>query len=503
MTTTSEQISSNDEILSTQRLPYAFAKRHGVLISRIEDNAVHILHRENFNPAILPELKRVTGRKLTLDTASEDQFAAILAQTYEQGSDQAMAMMEGVGDELDLDQLAETLEPEDLMEADDDAPIIRLINALLTESIKVNASDIHIEPFENRMRVRFRVDGMLREILQPPGNIAPLVISRIKVMAKLDIAEKRLPQDGRISVRIAGRPVDVRVSTLPSGHGERVVMRLLDKQAGRLDINHLGMEDKAREAFESLLQRPHGIILVTGPTGSGKTTTLYAGLTRLNIKSRNILTVEDPIEYYIDGVGQTQVNSKVDMTFARGLRSILRQDPDVVMIGEIRDLETASIAVQASLTGHLVLSTLHTNSAVGAITRLRDMGVEPFLLSSSLIGVMAQRLVRKLCPDCKQAHTITDSEREWLDLPADHSTTIYSAVGCSNCNHIGYVGRSGLYEFIPVDDRLKDMIHDGEGEHAMETYARTYTNSLTEDGKRMILKGETSLEEVLRVSQED
>ena len=353
------------------------------------------------------------------------------------------------------------------------------------------------------MRVRFRVDGMLREILNPPGNIAPLVISRVKVMAKLDIAEKRLPQDGRISLRVAGRSVDVRVSTLPSGYGERIVLRLLDKQAGRLDLEQLGMAEMSRHTFDSLLHKPHGIILVTGPTGSGKTTTLYAGLTRLNIKSRNILTVEDPIEYYINGIGQTQVNTKVDMSFARGLRSILRQDPDVVMIGEIRDLETASIAVQASLTGHLVLSTLHTNTAIGAITRLRDMGIEPFLLASSLIGVLAQRLVRKLCPDCKKAHVITQSEREWLELKEGNNPTIYSAVGCAKCNQQGFAGRTGLYELVPIDEKLMDMIHDGDGEHAMETYARTKTPSLNQDGKRLILEGITCLEEVLRVSRED
>ena len=489
--------------LTPQALPYAFAKRHGVLIGQIEDDQVQLLHRSDFSPGILPEVSRVTGRRLTLSPASDEQFDALLAQTYERGSDQAIAMMEGVGDELDLDQLAETLEPEDLLEAEDDAPIIRLINAMLTEAIKINASDIHIEPFESRMRVRFRVDGMLREILQPPGNIAPLVISRIKVMAKLDIAEKRLPQDGRISLRVAGRAVDVRVSTLPSGYGERVVMRLLDKQAGRLTLDKLGMASDVQAQFNTLLHKPDGIILVTGPTGSGKTTTLYAGLARLNVKSRNILTVEDPIEYYIDGIGQTQVNAKVGMTFARGLRSILRQDPDVVMIGEIRDLETATIAVQASLTGHLVLSTLHTNSAIGAITRLRDMGVEPFLLASSLIGVLAQRLVRKLCPACKQAHTASPSECEWLNLTDCEAPTIYSASSCGQCNHLGYVGRTGVYEFVPVDDRLQDMIHDGEGEHAMEEYARTLSPSLRQDGRRLILDGVTSLEEVLRVSRED
>ncbi len=489
--------------LTPQTLPYAFAKRHGVLIGQIEDDQVQLMHRPDFSPAILAEISRVTGRKLSLSPASDEQFDALLAQTYERGSDQAIAMMEGVGEELDLDQLAETLEPEDLMEAEDDAPIIRLINAMLTEAIKINASDIHIEPFESRMRVRFRVDGMLREILQPPGNIAPLIISRIKVMAKLDIAEKRLPQDGRISLRVAGRAVDVRVSTLPSGHGERVVMRLLDKQAGRLTLENLGMAKDVQTKFNTLLHKPDGIILVTGPTGSGKTTTLYAGLARINVKSRNILTVEDPIEYYIDGIGQTQVNAKVGMSFARGLRSILRQDPDIVMVGEIRDLETATIAVQASLTGHLVLSTLHTNSAIGAITRLRDMGVEPFLLASSLIGVMAQRLVRKLCPACKKPHTTTESEREWLNLPEGDAPTIYSASSCGECNHLGYAGRTGVYEFVPVDDKLQDMIHDGEGEHAMEQYARTYASTLRQDGRRLILEGVTSLEEVLRVSRED
>jgi len=489
--------------ITPQILPYAFAKRHGVLIGQIEDEHINLIHHGQPDPVVLAEVSRITHRRLNLSKSTDEQFAALLAQTYERGSDQAMAMMEGVGEELDLDELAETLEPEDLMEADDDAPIIRLINALLSEAIKVNASDVHIEPFENSLRVRFRVDGMLREILKPPGNIAPLVISRIKVMAKLDIAEKRLPQDGRISLRVAGRAVDVRVSTLPSGYGERVVMRLLDKQAGRLDLEQLGMSKKVYDNFHSLLHKPYGIILVTGPTGSGKTTTLYAGLSVLNVKSRNILTVEDPIEYYIDGIGQTQVNTKVDMSFARGLRSILRQDPDVVMIGEIRDIETASIAVQASLTGHLVLSTLHTNTAIGAITRLRDMGVEPFLLASSLIGVMAQRLVRNLCPHCKKPHEITTAEREWLGMDEQDTTVIYSADACNECNHLGYIGRSGLYEFVPIDHTLHSMIHEGAGEQEMEDHARTISRSLGQDGKRLILQGRTSLEEVLRVSRDD
>jgi len=486
-----------------QSLPYAFAKRYGVLLGQIDETQVQLLHYEPIQFAVLSEVRRLVGRPVSLSDTNREQFEALLAQTYEQGSDQAMAMMEDVSEELDLDQLAETIEPEDLLEAEDDAPIIKLINAMLTEAIKINASDIHIEAYESRMRVRFRVDGVLREILQPPKNIAPLVISRIKVMAKLDIAEKRLPQDGRISLRVAGRSVDVRVSTLPSGHGERIVMRLLDKQAGRLNLQHLGMAKADRDQLDDLLKHPHGIILVTGPTGSGKTTTLYAGLTQLNDKSRNILTVEDPIEYYLDGIGQTQVNSKVDMTFARGLRAILRQDPDVVMIGEIRDLETASIAVQASLTGHLVLSTLHTNTAIGAITRLRDMGVEPFLLASSLIGILAQRLVRKLCPTCKEAHTATDTECKWLACEPSQAPTIYTASSCPECNHLGYAGRTGVYELISIDETLQQMVHDGRGEQEMEKYAHQSSNSLRQDGQRLVLEGITSLEEVLRVSRED
>jgi len=505
--------SSSNEVLSTEKtsgddvsstsISYAFAKRHGVLLGNINSGKAQLFYRGKLNPQAVSEVRRIINLRIELSPVTDEKFETLLAQTYEQSSDQAMTMMEGVSDELDLDQLAETIEPEDLLEAEDDAPIIKLINAVLTEAIKVSASDIHIEAFENRMRIRFRVDGVLREILQPPKNIAPLVISRIKVMAKLDIAEKRLPQDGRISLKVAGRSVDVRVSTLPSGHGERIVLRLLDKQAGRLDLQHLGMSDTDSDRLNDLLHHPHGIILVTGPTGSGKTTTLYAGLTRLNNKSRNILTVEDPIEYYLDGIGQTQVNTKVEMTFAKGLRAILRQDPDVVMIGEIRDLETASIAVQASLTGHLVLSTLHTNTAIGAITRLRDMGVEPFLLASSLIGVLAQRLVRQLCPHCKESHTASSSECEWLEVEESQAPQIYRPKGCDECNQLGYIGRTGVYELIPVDDTLQQMIHDGAGEQAMEKYARSFSSSLRTDGKRLVLKGTTSIEEVLRVSRED
>ncbi len=486
-----------------RRLPFLFAKRNGVIVTEITDQHAHVLVSPEVNAEALVELRRFTGHPLTLEKVDEEQFAALLASNYEQGSNEAMQMMEDMGDELDLFQIAQALpETEDLLESEDDAPIIRLINALLTEAVKENASDIHIEPFENRLLVRFRVDGVLREVLQPQRVLAPLLVSRIKVMAKLDISEKRLPQDGRISLRVAGRAVDVRVSTLPSGHGERVVLRLLDKQAGRLDLEHLGMAEVTRDAMDSLIRRPHGIVLVTGPTGSGKTTTLYAGLERLNNNRRNIMTVEDPIEYYLDGIGQTQVNSKIQMTFARGLRAILRQDPDVVMVGEIRDIETAEISVQASLTGHLVFSTLHTNSAVGAITRLRDMGVEPFLLSSSLIGVLAQRLVRVLCENCKDAYAASETDCEVLGVDKEDPPTLYQAKGCSECSHLGYRGRTGIYELIEIDDEMRAMVHDGLGELELEKHARKSSRGMVHDGWRRALAGETTLEEVLRVCRE-
>jgi len=322
-------------------------------------------------------------------------------------------------------------------------------------------------------------------------------------MAKLDIAEKRIPQDGRISLRIAGRAVDVRVSTMPSSFGERVVLRLLDKNNARLNLEDLGMTPKNRELFADLISKPHGIILVTGPTGSGKSTTLYAGMSQINSRDRNILTVEDPIEYEIPGIGQTQVNTKVDMTFARGLRAILRQDPDVVMVGEIRDLETAQIGVQASLTGHLVMSTLHTNTASGAITRMEDMGVEPFLLSSSLLGVLSQRLVRTLCNSCKEGHTADERECELLGVPFDSAPTIYRAVGCEECNFNGYRGRTGIHELLVVDEEIREMIHSGKGEQSVEKYIRQKSPSIRQDGCSRVLAGKTTLEEILRVTREE
>jgi general secretion pathway protein E len=484
-----------------RRLSFAFARKHGVLCRGIDDGRAQVFVRAGADPQGVAEVRRFLGAPLLIERVSEAQFEELLQRSYESGNNAAAEAAEGLEGDTDLAHIAEELpEPSDLLESEDDAPIIKLINAVLTQAVRENASDIHIEPFENRLVIRFRVDGVLREVLQSRRALAPIVVSRIKVMSKLDIAEKRLPQDGRMSLRIAGRPVDVRVSTIPAGHGERVVLRLLDKQAGRLDLGSLGMDPTTQRAMDELIQKPYGIILVTGPTGSGKTTTLYAALERLNDDTRNIMTVEDPIEYYIDGIGQTQVNTKVEMTFARGLRAILRQDPDVVMVGEIRDIETAQIAVQASLTGHLVLSTLHTNTAVGAITRLRDMGVEPFLLSSTLLGVLAQRLVRVLDPATRVAYAATDYERKFLNLkPAEDATLYRPATGQGS----GYRGRTGIYELAIVDEAMRQLIHDGAGELELERHARHATPSIRDDGRHKILSGVTTLEEVLRVTRED
>jgi len=485
-------------------LPFAFAKRNGVLVKDITQGEAVVLCRPDVSQLIVAEIRRYLGVPVRLDVTSPDVFEAQLQRAYEDGSGHAMEMMDDLDGEADLFSVAEQLAaPEDLLESEDDAPIIRLINALLTQAIKEGASDIHIEPYETKLTIRFRVDGVLREVLTPRRVLAPLIVSRIKVMAKLDIAEKRVPQDGRISLLVAGRAVDVRVSTIPTGQGERVVLRLLDKQAGRLDLEHLGMQPGPLALLQKIIQKPHGILLVTGPTGSGKTTTLYGALTGLNNKKRNIMTVEDPIEYNLDGVSQTNVSAKVDMSFARGLRAILRQDPDVVMVGEIRDLETAEIAVQASLTGHLVLSTLHTNSAVGAVTRLRDMGVEPFLLSSSLLGVLAQRLVRLLCPECKEPYAANDVDCERFGLDKANPPDFHRAKGCAKCNYQGYRGRSGIYELVEIDDALRTMIHDGSGEHEIEAYARTKWPGIRQDGIQQVLDGRTTVEEVLRVTREE
>lgn len=483
-------------------IPYSFAKKHNVLVRLMDDGVTKVVCFDTPKLTVLTELKRRLNTRLSLEKIPSADFDEQLRSVYEKGGSQATQLMDDLDDGLDLTRLANEMpETTDLLEADDDAPIIRLINALLTQAIRENASDIHVEAFEEESIVRFRVDGVLRDVLSPRRELHSALVSRIKVMSKMDIAEKRLPQDGRMSLRVAEHPVDVRVSTLPTQHGERVVLRLLDKQSARLNLEILGMPAEILVTFEELINKPNGILLVTGPTGSGKTTTLYSGLNRLDRKRLNILTVEDPVEYDLDGVGQTQMNEKIDLTFARGLRSILRQDPDVVLVGEIRDLETAEISVQASLTGHLVLSTLHTNTAVGAVTRLVDMGVEPFLIASSLVGVLAQRLVRRLCDDCKQPYRPDAAQLEMLGLPIDSDVELFHAKGCVNCEQIGYRGRLGIYELIEINEGMRRLIHDQASEDGMMEHARKTSQSLMQNGFDRVIAGETTLDEVFRVTQ--
>lgn len=484
-------------------LPYTFAREHGVIV--LEDGArVRLGVVGAPRPASLLEARRALGAPLHVEAVSREAFERHLAEVYAVGAIEADAIADQVNGAASLHSLIESMpKTADLLDVADEAPVIRLINGLIAEAAKVRASDIHVEPFENRLSVRLRVDGVLQEVISLTGRIAPLLVSRIKVMSRLDIAEKRLPQDGRLSLTIGGRALDVRVSTLPSQHGERVVMRLLDKTQGHLKLEQLGMEPRTDAIFRAALAEPNGIVLVTGPTGSGKTTTLYAALSLLNDRTRNILTVEDPVEYALEGVGQTQVNARVGMTFAAGLRAILRQDPDIVMVGEIRDSETAQIAVQASLTGHLVLSTVHTNSAVSAFTRLRDMGVESFLLGPTVKAVVAQRLVRRLCVSCKQPYAAVQTERRLLSLAAEEDAILCRPVGCPACKGTGYHGRLALYEMIAVTDELRALIAADATEQELAAVAFRDTETLAKCGYRLALSGATSVEEVLRVVRQD
>jgi len=475
-------------------LPYGFAKAHNLLLEDVGHERVLWVADGATTGNTAAATLSALGEVLRLHAVNrvEHEQAGVLAEriasAYAGGESSAATVVGEVESAVDLSRLLQDLPAvEDLLEAANDAPIIRMLNALLTQAAKDGASDIHIEPYERSSSVRFRVDGTLREVVQPNRALHAALISRLKIMAELDIAEKRLPQDGRISLRIGGRAIDVRVSTLPSAHGERAVLRLLDKTESKFTLEALGMSGAVLSAFNRLVHQPHGIVLVTGPTGSGKTTTLYASLGRIDTAGTNILTVEDPVEYELPGIGQTQVNAKIDLTFGKALRAILRQDPDVIMIGEIRDFETAQIAIQASLTGHLVLATLHTNDAPSAITRLIDMGVEPYLLSSSLLGAQAQRLVRKLCVHCKRQ----DGEGRW------------HPVGCSACGSTGYKGRTGVYELMVVDDALRGLIHNRAAERELFTAARAQGFvPMRDDGQRLVAEGITSLEEVLRVTRD-
>ncbi|WP_434213335.1 type II secretion system ATPase GspE [[Pseudomonas] boreopolis] len=470
-----------------QMLPYAWAKAQRALLRSTAGGPELLVGAATPGWAIAEVRRRVgTLRTLRIDDV---ELERLIAAAYADAGDAASVVV-AAENEADLDRLMQDIpEITDLLEAQDDAPVIRMINALLAQAARDGASDLHIEPFETRSVVRYRVDGTLREVVHPRKALHAALISRIKIMAHLDIAEKRLPQDGRITLRVGGRPIDVRVSTVPTGHGERAVLRLLEKDAGRLQLERLGMAPETLARFTSLIRQPHGIVLVTGPTGSGKTTTLYAALGQLDTATTNVLTAEDPIEYDFPGIGQIQVNARIGMTFAAALRAILRQDPDTIMIGEIRDLETAQIAVQSSLTGHSVLASLHTNDAVSAVTRLTDMGVEPFLLASSLLGVLAQRLVRRLCPDCKRPELLADGR------------TVHRAVGCAACGHTGYRGRTGIHELFVVDDEVRRLIHEGRGEQALRAAAmQAGMRSMREDGARWIAAGITSPEEILRVT---
>ena len=458
-------------------LPYAFARTHQLLLEEDSGELTLCVHTNSGSSAVGEVMRKYPVRQL--HALLPQVLIQRISAAYAQGESSAAAVVSEVESDADLSRMMQELpDIEDLLETSDDAPIIRMLNALLTQAARDGASDIHIEPYERHSSVRFRVDGSLREVVQPNRALHAALISRLKIMADLDIAERRLPQDGRISLRIGTRAVDVRVSTLPSAHGERAVLRLLDKSEGKLSLEALGMQGDVLARFERLIAQPHGIILVTGPTGSGKTTTLYAALSRLDANSSNIMTVEDPIEYELAGVGQTQVNAKIDLTFAKALRAILRQDPDVIMIGEIRDFETAQIAIQASLTGHLVLATLHTNDATSAVTRLTDMGVEPFLLSSSLLGVLAQRLLRKLCLSCHGA-------------------------GCATCGQTGYAGRGGVFELLVTDDAIRAQIHSRASEAEIRRSALAAGMTLMrDDGERLVQLGVTSREELVRVTRD-
>lgn len=482
---------------SHQRLPYAFARQHGVILEFSADGPICAV-RAGAPMAALAEVQRIVG-PIRIDAVPSEEFETRLAAAYR---DNASDASDAAGAHGDLASLADsTAVVDDLLDQSDDAPVVRLINALLQEAIKEGASDIHIETQERALKVRFRIDGILRDMVEPKRALAPLLVSRIKVMARLDIAEKRLPQDGRVSLRVGGHEVDVRVSTIPSQYGERVVMRLLDRSATRLGLDRLGMSPRDARTFAQLLARPDGMLLVTGPTGSGKTTSLYAALDHLNDKTRNIMTVEDPIEYSVDGIGQMQVNPRTELTFARGLRAILRQDPDVIMVGEIRDRETAQVAVESAMTGHFVLSTLHTNTAIGAVSRLIDMGVERFLLAPMLVGVVAQRLVRRLCSDCRIPATATAADAGLIDGLAV-GDDLWRACGCPACHGQGYRGRSGIYEVIAATREIEAMVHAGASEVDLTAAARRDGPGLIDDGLRQIRAGVTTVEDVARVAKE-
>jgi general secretion pathway protein E len=504
-----DTIKSEDvDVALVSRVPIAYAKRRMMLPMRVDPDTGRIVTvvADPMAYGSIDDLSLFLDNELELVVAPSGVIFDTINLTYDKMSDTTDEVMSGLEESQSAGDVYE--EPPDLIDVEDEeAPIIRLVNHLLFRAIKERASDIHIEPFEQDILVRFRIDGVLYEVMKPPKRFQSSIASRVKIMANLNIAEKRLPQDGRIRIKIAGKDIDIRTSIIPTAHGERVVMRLLDKSSVRLDLEDLGLGGRRFEQLVELISRPHGILLVTGPTGSGKTTTLYAALVRRNNPDVNILTVEDPIEYQIRGIGQMQVNPKINLTFASGLRSFLRQDPDIILVGEIRDIETAEIAVQASLTGHLVFSTLHTNDSASALTRLVDMGVEPFLVSSSLAGVMAQRLVRVLCNSCKKPVTPKADQLKRIGLNESRlaGKQVYEPVGCDACLDTGYLGRTAIYEIMQVDDATRAMVLRNVDAGTIKKHAieHNHMETLRMDGADKVLEGRTSIEEVLRVTQSD
>lgn len=493
------------------RVPLSFSRQARILPLVTEQDCVYIACANPYDVEIFDQLRMLLQAEPLPLLASVSQIVNAINQSYDLinrslGLEDAQGELEDVGSKTEYADINEAVDLLDV--GDDEAPVIRLVNALIYRAVKEQASDIHIEPFEKDVRVRFRVDGLMYEVTQVPKRAHAHISARVKIMSQLDIAEKRIPQDGRIRLKIAGKDIDLRVSTIPTAHGERIVMRLLDKSAVLLDLEKIGFAPEILKTFAQMIQRSHGIIPVTGPTGSGKTTTLYAALSRINSPDINILTVEDPIEYQLRGIGQMQVNSKIDLTFATGLRAFLRQDPDVILVGETRDRETAEIAIQASLTGHLVFTTLHTNDAATAFTRLIDMGIEPFLVASSIIGVLAQRLIRKLCKECRVPATPTLEQLGQVGLNPDKVAghTLYRDRdgGCEACSYSGYRGRLGIYELLVVDDDIRSMVIRREPSGKIkQRAAQKGMLSLRDDGATKILQGVTSIEEISRVTQED
>ena len=476
--------------------PYDFVKENQVIANMTKDG-YEVISPNKISPDLYHEIYKFLKNDFILTLCNAENFNELLTNTFSVNNT-SNDISEELSDEFDLQTFAGSISAtEDLLSGSNDTPIIKLINGVISQAIKARASDIHFEPYEDRIVVRFRVDGILREVLSQDSKISSVLISRIKIISGLDISERRLPQDGRVSLSLGDKSIDVRVSTLPSSYGERVVLRLLDKQSAQINIEDLGLPLKILSNYKSSLKNPEGIILFTGPTGSGKTTTLYAGLRHLSDSSQNILTVEDPIEYTLRGIGQTQVNVKTGYTFAKGLRAILRQDPDVVMVGEMRDVETAQIGIQASLTGHLVLSTVHTNSAIAAITRLRDMGIESFLLASSLRTIISQRLVRRLCLECKKEEVASSQVQKIFNL--DSSQKVWNSTGCSSCSHTGYQGRIAIAECIQIDKELKELIHNNASENVIANYVFKENKSIDDASLELLKNGTTSCEELIRV----